>query len=40
MDKIPIWMDLVAGVLLITDLIPRDSRFGKIHRWMRKLLIE
>lgn len=40
MDKIPIWMDLIAGVLLIMDLIPRDSRFGKIHSWMRKILTE
>lgn len=40
MSKIPVWMDLISGLLLVTDLIPKKSWFGKLHRGLRRVLEE
>jgi hypothetical protein len=38
MSKIPLWMDLIAGLLLAYDLLPKKGALAKFHDWIRKFI--
>jgi predicted neutral ceramidase superfamily lipid hydrolase len=38
MAKIPIWMDLIAGILLAYDLFPKFGKLSRFHNWIRGYL--
>jgi len=40
MAKIPVWMDLIAGILLAVDFIPKNSTLTKIYKWTQKALLK
>ena len=40
MAKIPIWMDLIAGILLVYDLFPKSGKLASFHDRIRKYIQE
>jgi hypothetical protein len=38
MAKIPVWMDLISGILLSIEFIPKNATLTKLYNWTQQAL--